>query len=496
METAASLHSSILLVNAVANLGLALLVGLYGRATALGAPLILFCLTVAGWNGARFGESMTGDPRWHLIYFVLNPLSVPLALHVCLTFLGIWRRYRAQMLAFYLLVEPLLFLSRHFLGTGLYAFLSFLLPTTVIVVVLLLRHLRRTVDEQERARTMLFMWGFAVAALLAPTEYLEGDWSQYRVGVFSPLILSGLVVLGSVRFRLLGAEIPISSVAFALLASLLASLGALGVLLAAGAGLGPAIFGAMLAIVCAMWAARWVLARNAAALKNQEELAVLGAFSRQMAHDLQNPLAALKGGLQYLEGERAKGKPLADYDRFVDLMLEQAERLGRIISDYRRVGRIEPVFAPVDINGLVEQAVALMRRVDSHPDIEVRIFDNVGELDIDEDMMRSVLENVVENARQAKAKHIVLSSEKKSADWVEVRIEDDGAGMDARQIERAFDDFFTTKSGGSGLGLSFVSRVLRAHGGGQGSKVSWASAQKSFFNCRSLQRTQTKFPLD
>jgi two-component system sensor histidine kinase HydH len=106
------------------------------------------------------------------------------------------------------------------------------------------------------------------------------------------------------------------------------------------------------------------------------------------------------------------------------------------------------------------------------------------DLALDRDLMLAALETLVRNAREALAGSVRASG--RVAIVVEARereiviaVEDDGAGMDARTRERAFDEFYTTKTTGSGLGLAYVARVATAHGGraavesrqGQGTRV-------------------------
>ena len=88
---------------------------------------------------------------------------------------------------------------------------------------------------------------------------------------------------------------------------------------------------------------------------------------------------------------------------------------------------------------------------------------------MDEDLIEGALDNVIQNALKAMPDGGVLTVRTEvSAGLHEaliVTVQDTGCGMDARQLQRAFDDFYTTRQDGSGLGLAFVRRVVEAHGG-------------------------------
>ena len=80
------------------------------------------------------------------------------------------------------------------------------------------------------------------------------------------------------------------------------------------------------------------------------------------------------------------------------------------------------------------------------------------------DLFAGALQNLVRNAAEAEAERIEIGAARAGA-ALRVWVKDDGAGMDARVRERAFDEFYTTKTTGTGLGLAFVGRVAEAHGG-------------------------------
>src|SRR5204862_7979304 len=90
-------------------------------------------------------------------------------------------------------------------------------------------------------------------------------------------------------------------------------------------------------------------------------LATLGRLAAQMGHDLKNPLAAPKGAAQLLLEERAKGRSIDDRTEFLELMVEQIDRLKTVVDKYQRLGRVEPVRTAVQVNELVRNMVALQK---------------------------------------------------------------------------------------------------------------------------------------
>ena len=121
---------------------------------------------------------------------------------------------------------------------------------------------------------------------------------------------------------------------------------------------------------------------------------------------------------------------------------------------------------------MVERVVAAQRSIATHNcEIDVDLAGPGPECDADSDLLVGALENLLRNAVEAMPNGGSLSVRT----WVEsnvsgehavvVTVTDSGEGMDARRAERVFDDFYTTKTTGSGFGLAFVRRVAIAHGG-------------------------------
>jgi signal transduction histidine kinase len=185
-----------------------------------------------------------------------------------------------------------------------------------------------------------------------------------------------------------------------------------------------------------------------------------------MAHDAKNPLAAIRGAAQFLQQERAEGRSIDEQAVFVDLIVEQTERLERVLQDYQRLGRAEAQRAPVGLRTLLTELAEAQRAASSAHTIEVEAAEDLA-WSLDRDLVLGALENLVRNAREATPDggRLVLRARRDGPRTLALEVDDDGPGMDVRTREQAFDDFFTTKATGSGLGLAFVGRVASAHGG-------------------------------
>jgi signal transduction histidine kinase len=462
-------------------LGLVLLALLRGSRSPLALPLVLLSLDLFFWNFAALGYDISAHRSWHWLDVATSPLSAPLALYFVLTFVGRRRQLRWVLIlawvAFGLLsaASALAFFfpwAQDFAGSPTWAVLHLvgLLPVVAIGVVCLLLHLRRTSSREERVRTELLLAGFAVLAALGSSELLGGMGLPFpSLGNLGVLALNAAMAIVALRFRLLERQLTLS---------VLWNVAALAVLVIAAYGatfhfqgtpaamvvLGTATLG--FAVLAAALQVRSAVAVRRARL---QALALLGRFSAQMAHDLKNPLAALKGAAQYLKEELRQGRTLVNQSEFVNLMLEQIERLQKAIGDYQRLARVEPLLAPLQVNDLVREVLALQHFAsDGKVSVEARLEERLPPCLADRQLLAEALENLVQNAFEAMSgggKLTVRTGWNGQDGHLTIAVEDNGTGMDARTRERAFDDFFTTKPTGTGLGLAFARKVAEAHGG-------------------------------
>src|SRR5215813_5322345 len=360
------------IVACVLGLSLVLLVIWRGRRSPLAAPLTFLVLNLTAWNFADDAWHASGEtvPVWHLLDHTLSPLTIPLALGFSLMFVGRYRQLRwllglSWALAVLTAAPSLLGLLEDLGSVSRWgrAFTDserwYQLNLFHLVVMasagfwLLVRHAVRA-GPTERGQARGVLGAIVVLVLLGLTEFLPGPGLGLIGFLVFTLILS-IVVLGP-GFSEFG--IPSKLVPIALLA---ATLGVAAWLFVTKRSNGPAVVLLVLtvALLIGLVIGLGVQAKRSEARQRLEKLALLGSFSDQLAHNLKNPLAALKGAAEYLQEELHRGRSIEEQDRFVRLLLAQVQRLEKAVEEYRKLGPTRPSLVPVDLNSVVNSVLAL-----------------------------------------------------------------------------------------------------------------------------------------
>jgi signal transduction histidine kinase len=462
-----TLHEKLGLVACVGHLALAILLLIRWARSTIALPLALLSLDLFVWNFANLAWEVSGHAAWRHLDTAVSWLTPPLALHLIVAFVGRGRSLRPMLIVFYLFFAQLPFWADT-PGWDL-VFLAGVVPAVTIALFLLAIHLRKTTDPEEKVRSRYMLVAMSVGGVLGSSDlWYDHVGLPMSVGNLATFASTSLVAVAALREKLVWPEGPSW---FGFLALGLATLGLTGYLTVVRT-LGTEKAMAVVAVTIALGALYAVVREGVGAREVAKErgeaLATLGRFSQQMAHDLKNPLAALKGALQFLKEEERQGRSLADHAEFLDLMLEQVGRLQRVVDQYQRMAKVEPVRAPASLNDVVREVLALQPFAASATTrVDADLGASLPECDLDRDLVARAIENLVQNAFEAMpgGGTVGVRTARGESSKVTLSVEDSGCGMDVRQIERAFDEFYTTKAQGSGLGLAFVRRVVDAHGG-------------------------------
>ncbi len=210
------------------------------------------------------------------------------------------------------------------------------------------------------------------------------------------------------------------------------------------------------------------------ARKERDRLAALGEMAAGLAHEIRNPLGAIKGAVQVMES--FDEKPGAQTREFLDVIVEEVDRLNRVVSQFLTYSRpFKGEHAPIDPKLVVASTLRLLpESVREH--VHVRARDPLPKIHGDADALRQVLHNLVLNALDATSGmvdpapsvEIVLSVRHRGllrGDAVAIDVRDNGPGLSARTMTNLFVPFHTTKSGGTGLGLPISQRIVENHQG-------------------------------
>jgi len=204
----------------------------------------------------------------------------------------------------------------------------------------------------------------------------------------------------------------------------------------------------------------------------QERLAALGGMAAVLAHEIRNPLGAIKGLAQFL-GEKQAGDP--SQLEMTQTIAQEATRLERLVNDLLTYARPRPPDRqPTSLPGVLAEVLRLVLPAAEAAGVVCRLDvpEETPLIAADPEQLKQLFGNLALNAFQAmqtggKVTFAVRPTDGKGSQRrpVEVAIDDTGAGIPEADLPRVFEPFYTTRTKGTGLGLAICKQIADAHGG-------------------------------
>jgi two-component system, NtrC family, sensor histidine kinase HydH len=213
-----------------------------------------------------------------------------------------------------------------------------------------------------------------------------------------------------------------------------------------------------------------------------DQIIELSALTGGLAHEIRNPLSTLKVNLQLLDEdwrqvESTDGRRSCDPQDIarrsrsrIATLLGEADHLEEILQDFLQyVSKRELRHAPHDVNKLVGDLVDFYRpQAEVHRiDLRCSLADEPPICDIDQTAIKQAILNLLINAQQAMPDggQVYIQVGKHGDSMVRIDVIDTGPGISEDEREKVFQAYYSTKKGGSGLGLATTRQIVRAHGG-------------------------------
>lgn len=214
------------------------------------------------------------------------------------------------------------------------------------------------------------------------------------------------------------------------------------------------------------------------ALVQAQRDAAWGEVARRLAHEIKNPLTPIQ-----LSAERLRHKYLDKMnsedakvlDSATHTIVQQVEAMKEMVNSFAEYARSPSMNnASLNMNALVREVVELYRNSVRQLQVNLELDDNLPMIEADDVYLRQLLHNLIKNSLEAGDKKETVSltittrtrtRHKEGNQFIELQLEDNGPGFPEDILEKIFDPYVTTKTKGTGLGMSIVKKIIEEHGG-------------------------------
>ena len=189
--------------------------------------------------------------------------------------------------------------------------------------------------------------------------------------------------------------------------------------------------------------------------------------ARRMAHEIKNPLTPIKLSAERLIRKWNKKSPDFDdvFQRATKTIIKEVDSLKLLVDEFSRLGKMPEINKKLcDLNALLAEIMELYK--DCKGTKFTTDFHKIPLIALDKEQIKRFIINLVDNAIQAMARHVIIRTSHNSAlDKVLIEVADDGTGIKKEDKDKLFLPYFSTKKSGTGLGLAIADKIISDHGG-------------------------------
>lgn len=203
-------------------------------------------------------------------------------------------------------------------------------------------------------------------------------------------------------------------------------------------------------------------------VRRKDRLAAVGRVAAGLAHEIRNPLGAMRGAIQVMESQTQPGTAQAS---LMEIILRESDRLNKIITNFLTYARPRVSnFSEIDVRESIGDTMMLLKHspdVREDHKLETVLPHTPVMLAADPTQLKQIFWNLARNALHAMPDGgtLKIETEKITFNRVRIMFSDTGCGMSPAQVERLFEPFSNSTTGGTGLGLSIVYQIIRDHNG-------------------------------
>lgn len=200
-------------------------------------------------------------------------------------------------------------------------------------------------------------------------------------------------------------------------------------------------------------------------LRKSDTLNMLGELAAGIAHEIRNPMTALKGFIQLLESSTGDA-----YSLYFQVITTELQRIDSIINEFLILAKPQAIkYIETDIAKIMRETVDLLNAQAVLHDVQFRTMyeDGLGELLCEPNQLKKVFINIIKNAIEVMPKggFVTVEITKELGERIHISIRDEGEGIPADKVKKLGEPFYTTKERGTGLGLMVSFKIIEEHGG-------------------------------